>query len=259
MNILFDQLNKILTPLAIDGTPFVNQPRGTWIFRGQAREYGRDGGKKLVPKVGRKGFDIGTEFDMYENFKRTLPGFGVTFNINNNWQLLAHAQHHGLPTRLLDWTYNPLTALFFSVETPEDKSPSDGIIYALRTQLKPGSFSRPRDRVKGVPAYPNKEGIAVNLPTTARRYDPPHISKRITAQEGIFVWFPAPSECLYKQVPKTWDIKTTIIKDSEKKRLMKCLNSLGFSYDRLYADLGGVASTLTWRFLNEGAINQRDT
>jgi hypothetical protein len=40
---------------------------------------------------------------------------------------LSLAQHYGLPTRLLDWTENPLVGAYFAVERPDD----DGCIWAL--------------------------------------------------------------------------------------------------------------------------------
>jgi hypothetical protein len=80
------------------------------------------------------------EEHILRNFIRySRPHFGVS--PVNDWEVLVAAQHHGLPTRLLDWTYSPLVAAHFA--TVEGRPGADRAVWRLDWKAVHRQFKLP--------------------------------------------------------------------------------------------------------------------
>jgi len=182
-----------------------------------------------------------------------------------SWRTLVLAQHHGLPTRLLDWTANPLVALFFAVEgknaecgKPErcdwcnrDSRSHDSVVSVLnigRATFTIQGMAKRKEENRNVPHY-GYQGTPDKGEDDDDRYEvnrvgilrPPTIDARIAAQGALFTIRTYPMEPIKPslQIPIPFDARGDILSE---------LDQIGINRGTLYPDMDGIADYIEWRF-----------
>jgi hypothetical protein len=145
------------------------------------------------------------ERHLLRNFRKYAARDAVP--IDSPWNWLALGQHHGLPTRLLDWTYSPYVALHFATYNlePFDRDGAVWMVdYVQLHQLLPRRLRESLDE-EGANVFSTEMlGEAVtDLPDLTRLgqdfvlfVEPPSFDERIVNQYALFSLMSRPETAL---------------------------------------------------------------
>jgi hypothetical protein len=205
----------------------------------------------LVPSLLRKdvaSFEIEHNLfhDCYARSPELLRGG------RSSWEALSILQHHGIPTRLLDWTESFAASLFFALTGDDDSVPDVWIVNGFRLNQAAGVAKRGRIPLAGIDLFPDYEESFVRVDD--RRKWPyrkpvfvqiPWSSERVTAQQGFFTIHPDATP-LDEACPR-WVRKVEIPRDAVA-GARRFLEITGVNEYVLFPDLQGLGNFLRDRY-----------
>jgi len=205
------------------------------IFRGQQKDW------SLLPKVRRfewHGEMFNLEQLILNEFRRVTPSVAEV-EMRGSWDVISVAQHHGLPTRLLDWTYSAAAALWFAVKDGPAPDGGDGVVWILKTTLN--DFDIPSD-------------LPLMIGET-KLFRPRFIATRIQAQSSLFSVH-APSICAGRRdfiaLEKDTGFASRLIRVRIAAdifgELREQLSLLGVNDATMRPDLDGICKHLEWEY-----------
>ena len=221
------QIEHIQEFMDIASIKYFTEARGRWVFRGQA-----DSTWELMPSVGRENHTSKDrekyERSLFDIFCRETHGYLQSLP-KDEWEWLSVAQHHGLPTRLLDFTHNPLVALYFAVTSNINSS---GVLIALHASTKASENSR--------------KNSPFNIAKPAKFY-PNTVTQRIRAQEGLFLVSPKPEMPIDSVLRSDWKLERYEIPAKAKEKIRYELFRVGVHASALFPDIDGLAQRIKWQ------------
>ena len=248
--------NSFDYPLWFRGTANTDYPLLPLIYRNNS------------PKTVREFLKI--EKDIFSRFKQVSIPY-LEKDLSSDWEYMFFMQHHGIPTRLLDWTENPFIGLYFALkhhfmDLSSKKIKDENLaVWVLNPTLwnkdvlsgtsYPAEVLMVED--KGLSGYvPLCDYKILNEPAVAIHgiYN----NKRIIAQRGAFTIFGknvSPMEEQFTELSvKTGVLSKIEVSHSNAKALFKSILRVGYTESVIYPDLEGVSMELKRNF-GYGEIN----
>lgn len=195
------------------------------IYRGHANR-----SWSISPAAFRRNPQIGIKSNLeLRKWKKMAARFAQRPMSDLEWIVLA--QHYGVPTTLLDWTTNPLVALYFACQPSREINSMishDGGVYMISQSELP---TAPRD---------------LNWDPFGEYSGPPQVvdtlamNKRTLAQDSVMTLHSESTSIWTTSLPEVFNVTW-----HSKHSILQALKSMGISSDRIFVDLNVTAREFT--------------
>jgi hypothetical protein len=224
--------------------------RSDFVFRGEATTHGR-----LTTSLQRLGGDYA---DVERHLLRSFRKYAARGSVPEDslWHWLALAKHHGLATRMLDWTYSPYVALHFATAHPE-RYDEDGLIWLVdfvqANQRLPRKLRHALER-EGMNAM--SADLLQEVAPDLERFDdlgedfvvffePPALDERIVNQYALFSLMPSPHTRMDEWLDRNPELSRRIVLPAELKwEVRDKLDQANITERVLFPGLDGLATWL---------------
>jgi hypothetical protein len=228
------------------GVPY-HEAETLW-FRGQ-----QDSSWKLTPKLYRDEYKDADENEIRQEFESRALQLIQGRVPTGKWEWYFLMQHYGAPTRLLDWTDNPLLGLYFAVaDHPEDRDAAVWTLnpHWLNRKLRKGIVGAMLPDWEEANSYLKdlEDAFEDNKIATARlpaAIDPPHVDRRLAAQSSRFVIFGVNRDLMRVKAIKSEGrrkrhLQMITIPREAVPAIQKELYSCGITHSFVFPDLEGL-------------------
>lgn len=237
-----------------------NAPYSNWAFRGE-----RDERWPLYSSLSRYllSFQVAPAA-WHEQERRIIRIFKRKAHVflanppaaDDDFHWLALMQHHGAPTRLLDFSWSPYVAAFFAME----RSVGDSVVWAMNpSRVDSGRAPKP-------------SGMDPRVPGNLARYflkghhrfiwmgEPHTMNQRLIAQSGTFAVpgvLDMPIEEILKDTDQENIMAKFVIAHGVREVGMRELYRMNITYATLFPDLDGLARSMAYELEFHWGYNPR--